>query len=185
MPESGLLRSTGRHRRLPRPTISKTVLVLVWLAVSGAACTSSTEPPGPPAIEGTYATTITNDDGVRAGLPRFLSSYPQVIDVNTGHWTLTIEGGRVTMVQTTSQSAGDEPWLATYTVSGDRVTFVKPDGATGYSERTFRWRADQRQLILQIVAVDPPEPLIKAIMDMVFGSHPWRRVSPPQSPGLP
>jgi hypothetical protein len=185
MPESGLLRSTEGQCCLARPTISRTVLFLVWLIALGAACTSSTEPPGPSAIEGTYATTLTNDDGVRAGLPRFLSIYPQVIDGNTGHFTLTIEGGRVTLLQTTSQSTGDEPWLATYVVSGDRVTFVKPDGLTGYSERTFRWRADQRQLTLQIVAVDPPEPVIKAIMDMIFGSHPWRRISPPQSPGLP
>jgi hypothetical protein len=67
-------------------------------------------------------------------------------------------------------------------VSGDRVTFVKPDT---HSARTFNWSVDRGDLTLKFLDIAPPNATLAAIMIAIFESHPWKRTYQNQPPTLP
>jgi hypothetical protein len=165
--------------------IGRTALALLSIAFVGA-CAAQAPRHWPTTLEGTYTATVTREDAVQAGVPETApgSSFNQV-DNGTGDFTLTLQDGRATMLQTASHQVYNPTWLATYKVSGRQITFIRSGPLVNHSVTTFRWHLDQGDLTLEFVSIAPPDPILKVLRIAIFTSHPWERVYQTQTPARP
>jgi hypothetical protein len=161
--------------------IGRTALALLSIAFVGA-CAAQAPKNWPTTLEGTYTVTVTREDAIRAGVPEAVPWSPwNQVDNDTGDFTLTLLDGHATMLQTASHQVYGPEWMATYQVSGHRITFI----VSGASVTTFRWHLVRGDLTFEFVTLAPTDPLLEVRRIAIFTSHSWERVYQTQTPALP
>lgn len=116
---------------------------------------------GTTAADGIYTATITERDAADAGVPK--SRYSDVV----GDYELDLVRGQLAMYFTGVITL--DLLRGTYSVRGNELELASDGGPT----LTLRWARDDGGLSLTLVKTDAPGD--RAIDEMVFSTHTWKR----------
>ncbi len=173
----------ARNRRSVRTTAVVAIVIAMAACGSGGGVASTSAPVSPSevppetgspaaspstatgsdtsAADGIYAVTITEGDAADAGVPK--NRYSDVV----GDYELDLVRGQLAMYFTGVITL--DLLRGTYTVRGNELVLASDGGPT----LRFTWARDHGGLSLTLEETD--QPWERAIDDMIFSAHTWKR----------